>query len=41
MNIKSSKDLVDEANKAIKVMKPNEVKEAADKGEVTLIGLFI
>jgi rhodanese-related sulfurtransferase len=39
MNIKSSKDLVDEANKAIKVMKPNEVKEAADKGEVTLIDI--
>jgi hypothetical protein len=28
MNIKSSKELVDEANKVIKVMKPAQVKEA-------------
>ncbi len=37
MNIKSSKELVDEANKSIKVMSPEEVKSAYDKGEVTLI----
>ena len=37
MNIKSSKELVDEANKSIKVMSPEEVKNAYDKGEVTLI----
>jgi|TARA_B110000967_G_C18745734_1_gene490119 rhodanese-related sulfurtransferase len=39
MNIKSSKDLVDEANKAIKVMKANEVKEAVKKGDTTLIDI--
>jgi len=37
MNIKSSKELVDEANKSIKVMSPEQVKSAYDKGEVTLI----
>ncbi len=37
MNIKSSKVLVDEANKSIKVMSPEEVKKAYDKGEITLI----
>ncbi len=37
MNIKSSKELVDDANKSIKVMSPEEVKNAYDKGEITLI----
>ena len=37
MNIKSSKELVDKANELIKVMSPEQVKNAYDKGEVTLI----
>ena len=37
MNIKSSKELVDEANESIKVMSPEQVKNAYEKGEVTLI----
>ena len=37
MNIKSSKELVDQANSLIKTMSPAEVKEAYDKGEITLI----
>ena len=37
MNIKSSKELVDQANQSIKVMSPEQVKDAYDKGEVTLI----
>ena len=37
MNIKSSKELVDKANELIKVMSPEQVKDAYDKGEVTLI----
>ena len=37
MNIKSSKELVDEANESINVMSPEQVKKAYDKGEVTLI----
>ncbi len=37
MNIKSSKELVEQANDTIKVMSPNEVKTAYDKGDVTLI----
>ena len=37
MNIKSSKDLVDEANKSIQVMSPEQVKNAYDKGEITLV----
>ena len=37
MNIKSSKELVDEANESIKIMSPEEVKKAYDKDEVTLI----
>ncbi len=37
MNIKSSKELVDKANGLIKIMSPKEVKEAYDKGEITLI----
>ena len=36
MNIKSSKELVDQANSLIKIMSPKEVKEAW-KGEITLI----
>ena len=39
MNIKSSKELVDEANKKIQVMKPDQIKEAIEKGEVTLIDI--
>ena len=37
MNIKSSKELVDKANELIKVMSPEQVKNAYDKGEATLI----
>ena len=37
MNIKSSKELVDKANESIKIMSAEEVKEAYDKNEVTLI----
>ena len=37
MNIKSSKELVDQANESIKIMSPEQVKNAYDKGEVTLI----
>ncbi len=37
MNIKSSKELVDQANESIKIMSPDQVKNAYDKGEVTLI----
>ena len=37
MNIKSSKELVDEANESIKVITPEQVKNAYEKGEVTLI----
>ena len=37
MNIKSSKELVDKANESIKVMSPEQVKNAYDKGEITLI----
>jgi len=37
MNIKSSKELVDKANELIKVMSPEQVKNAYEKGEVTLI----
>ena len=37
MNIKSSKELVEQANSLIKTMSPKEVKEAYDKGEITLI----
>ena len=39
MNIKSSKELVDEANKVIKAIKPAQVKEALEKGEITLIDI--
>ncbi len=37
MNIKSSKELVNQANESIKVMSPEQVKNAYDKSEVTLI----
>ena len=37
MNIKSSKELVDNANESIKVMTPEQVKNDYEKGEVTLI----
>ena len=37
MNIKSSKELVDNANEAIITMSPEQVKSAYDKGEITLI----
>ena len=37
MNIKSSKELVDEANKSIKVMSSEQVKNAYEKGDITLI----
>ncbi len=39
MNIKSSKELVEEANKTIKVMKAEEIKSAVEKGEITLIDI--
>ena len=37
MNIKSSKELVDEANETIKIMSPEQLKSAYEKKEVTLI----
>ena len=37
MNIKSSQTLVEKANESIKVMSPEEVKDAYDKGEVTMV----
>ena len=39
MNIKSSKELVEEANKEIKVLSAEEVKLSYEKGEVTLIDI--
>ena len=39
MNIKSSKELVDEANKEIKVLSPEEVKSSYEKGDITLIDI--
>ena len=39
MNIKSSKELVEEANKEIKVLSAEEVKLSYGKGEVTLIDI--
>ena len=39
MNIKSAKQLVEEASKVINKMTPNEVKSAFEKGEVTLIDI--
>ena len=37
MNIKSSKELVDEANKSIETLNPDNVKKALEKKEITLI----
>ena len=37
MNIKSSKELVDVANQSIKIMSAEQVKDAYEKKEVTLI----
>ena len=37
MNIKSSKELVDVANQSIKIMSSEQVKDAYEKKEVTLI----
>ena len=37
MNIKSSKDLVDEANQVIETLEPSEVKLMSDNSECTLI----
>ena len=37
MNIKSSKELVDNANETIITMSPEQVKSAYDKGEITFI----
>ena len=39
MNIKSSKDLVDEANKVIKTIKADEVKNSLNNGDITLIDI--
>ena len=39
MNIKTSKELVDEANKEIKVLSSEEVKSSYDKGDLTLIDI--
>ncbi len=39
MNIKSSKELVNEANKEIKVLSAEEVKSSYEKGEITLIDI--
>ena len=39
MNIKSSKELVKEANETIKIMSSEQVKSSYDKGEVTLIDI--
>ncbi len=39
MNIKSSKDLVEEANKVIKTIKADEVKNSLNNGDITLIDI--
>ena len=39
MNIKSSKELVEEANKEIKVLSAEEVKSSYEKGDITLIDI--
>ena len=39
MNIKSSKELVEEANKEIKVLSAEEVKSLYEKGDITLIDI--
>ena len=37
MNIKSSQQLVEEANKTIETLRPEEVKSLMEKNEITLI----
>ena len=37
MNIKSSQQLVEEANKSIETLSPSEVKKLMEKNEITLI----
>ena len=37
MNIKSSQQLVEEANKTIETLSPEEVKSLMEKNEITLI----
>ena len=37
MNIKSSQQLVEEANKSIEILSPEEVKKLMEKNEITLI----
>tara|TARA_B100001057_G_scaffold495071_1_gene593211 strand:- start:1520 stop:1918 length:399 start_codon:yes stop_codon:yes gene_type:complete len=39
MNIKTSKELVEEANKSIKSLSASEIKEALSKKDVTLIDI--
>ena len=39
MNIKSSKQLVEEANKSIKSLSPSEIKDLLQKKEITLIDI--
>ena len=39
MNIKSSKELVEEANKEIKVLSAEEIKSSYEKGDITLIDI--
>ena len=39
MNIKTSKELVDEANKEIKVLSPEEIKSSYEKGDISLIDI--
>ena len=39
MNIKSSKELVEEANKVIKTIKADEVKNSLNNGDITLIDI--
>ena len=39
MNIKSAKQLVEEANKVIKKMSPLEVQDGLKNGEITLIDI--
>ena len=39
MNIKSAKELVEEANKSIKTMNPEEIKSLIKKNEITLIDI--
>ena len=41
MNIKSSQKLVEEANKTIETLSPEEVKNSMEKNEITLIDVRI